>query len=332
MRAGRHFVAPRRRACARRATPGWPACLAALVVLPAVASVILLTAGCGSASVALSGSLRVVATTTFLRDIAQNVAGSEFQVRGLIPVGMDPHTYEPTPREVAEVAGSDLLIENGAGLEGTLAATLKNAGGTERIIAASSGLVSRTPKPGEPPLENASEPDPHFWLSPLLTVTYVNNIRDAFATADPANAAVYDANAASYGAQLRQLDTWIRAQVALIPIGRRKLVMDHLSHGYFADAYGFQIVGAVIPSATAGDVVSAKQLTELVTAIERAGVKAIFVELGENAALARQVAAEARVTVITDLLDHSLTAPTGVAPTYLAMMRYDTERIIGALK
>jgi ABC-type Zn uptake system ZnuABC Zn-binding protein ZnuA len=76
----------------------------------------------------------------------------------------------------------------------------------------------------------------------------------------------------------------------------------------------------------------AKQLTELVRAIERTGVKAILVELGENSALARQVAAEAHVRVVTDLLDHSLTAPTGVAPTYLAMMRYDTERIVGALK
>ena len=88
----------------------------------------------------------------------------------------------------------------------------------------------------------------------------------------------------------------------------------------------------MIPSASPGDVVSAKQLTQLTALIERDGVKAIFVELGENPGLAKQVAAEAHVKVVTDLLDHSLTAPSGPAPTYLAMMRYDTNLIVEALR
>ena len=292
----------------------------------------LLTAGCTRAAGTQAGQMKVVATTTFLRDIAQNVAGGQFTVRGLIPIGMDPHTYEPTPREVAEAVGSDLLITNGAGLEGTLGVTLRNAGGREKIVAASSGLVSRTPKPGEPPLESASEPDPHFWLDPVLVETYVSNIKDAFARADPGNAPLYEGNATLYIAQLRDLDAWIRAQVDLIPPAQRKLVMDHLSHGYFADRYGLRVEGAVIPSASPGDVVSAKQLTQLTALIERDGVKAIFVELGENPGLAKQVAAEAHVKVVTDLLDHSLTAPSGPAPTYLAMMRYDTNLIVEALR
>ena len=170
------------------------------------------------------------------------------------------------------------------------------------------------PKPGEAALA-AAEPDPHFWLDPNLVITYVN-IRDAFAKADPAHAATYMANAAAYVAKLRRLDAWIRAQVATIPPAARLLVMDHLSHGYFADRYGFRIVGAVIPSVSTGDIVGAQQLARLVKAIETTGAKAIFVELGENPGLARQIAAEAHVKVVTDLLDHSLTPPGGTAPTY----------------
>jgi ABC-type Zn uptake system ZnuABC Zn-binding protein ZnuA len=132
--------------------------------------------------------------------------------------------------------------------------------------------------------------------------------------------------------KLRRLDVWIRAQVAAIPPAARLLVMDHLSHGYFADRYGFRIVGAVIPSVSTGDIVGAKQLAALVKTIEVTGTKAIFVGLGENPDLARQIAAEAHVKVVTGLLDHSLTPANGPAPTYLAMMRYDVRLIAEALR
>ena len=302
-----------------------------LVVVVAVALACGLAA-CGSAAGSAGGPLKVVATTSFLRDIAQNVAGGRFTVGQLIPTGVDPHEFDPTPAEVTAAVRSDLLIVNGANLEGTLAATLRNAGGGHVTVVASAGLTPRVPKPGEAAPAHGGEPDPHFWLDPILVIGYVQNIRDAFVKADPSHAATYQANAAAYVTKLRQLDAWIRAQVATIPPAARLLVMDHLSHGYFADRYGFRIVGAVIPSVSTGDIVGAQQLADLVKTIEASGVKAIFVELGENPDLAKQIAAEAHVKVVTDLLDHSLTAANGPAPTYLAMMRYDVRLIVGALR
>jgi zinc/manganese transport system substrate-binding protein len=302
-----------------------------LGVVLAVAALCAL-ASCGSAAGSAGGPLKVVATTSFLRDIAQNVAGSRFTVGQLIPNGVDPHEFDPTPAEVTAAVRSDLLIVNGANLEGTLATTLRNAGGHHATVVASAGLTPRVPKPGEAAPEHAGEPDPHFWLDPMLVIRYTENIRDAFVKADPSHAATYQANAAAYVAKLRRLDAWTRAQVATLPPAARLLVMDHLSHGYFADRYGFRIVGAVIPSVSTGDTVGAQQLAQLVKTIETTGVKAIFVELGENPDLARQIAAEAHVKVVTDLLDHSLTATDGPAPTYLAMTRYDVNLIVGALK
>jgi len=299
---------------------------AALLALTTV-----LGAGCGAASSPPSGALDVVASTSFLADIAQNVAGDRFPVQSLIPRGTDPHSFEPTPSDLRTAAGADLVIVNGAGLEGTLLTTLQNAVGSVPIVDASAGLTTRTPRPGEPALASG-ETDPHFWLDPLLVKTYVQNIEAAFSKADPAGAATYRANAAAYDKKLDALDAWIRQQVAQLPPADRKLVMDHASHGYFADRYGFTIVGTVIPSASTSDSPTARQLTDLTRTIQDTGVKAIFVEAGDNPQLAEQIGAETGVKVVTDLLDHTLSAPGGPAPTYIDMMKYDTRLIVEALK
>lgn len=307
-----------------------------LVRVGVAATLILVVAmaGCGSGSStsAAKGGLKVVATTSFLRDIAQNVAGTQLRVGELIPIGVDPHEWQPAPSDLVTVVGSDLLIVNGGGLEGTLLQVARNAGGHEHVVIASQGLTPRTPKPGEPGYGQALVVDPHWWLDPLDVVTYATNIRDAFIAADPAHAAAYRANAAAYVAKLKALDAWIRRQIATIPAANRVLVMNHLSHGYYADRYGLRVAGAVIPSVSSGETVSAKQMAALVKTIEAQHVKAIFVELDENPGLADQIAAEAHVKAVTDLLDHSLSTASGPAPTYLAMMRYDTQVIVGGLR
>jgi ABC-type Zn uptake system ZnuABC Zn-binding protein ZnuA len=296
---------------------------------------LLLATGCGTEKEAggTSGkaALDVVASVSFLADVAQNVAGDRFEVRSLVPLETDPHSFEPTPKDLGEVAAADLVLINGGDLEGPLLKTLENAGGEATLVDASAGLQSRTPQPGEPPLES-SETDPHFWLDPVLVKSYVATIRDAFAKADPNGAAEYEANAAAYTAQLDELNAWIESQVALVPAANRKLAMNHASHGYFADRYGFSVVGTVIPSVGTGETPTAKQLSDLTAAIRTSGARAIFVEIEENPKLAEQIAAETGITVVDDLLDHSLTAADGVAPTYVDMMTFDTRRIVEALK
>ena len=306
--------------------------LLGVVLCAAAVAGVLGASACGAGNATTQeGALDVVATESFLADIAQNVAGERFTVRPLIPLGADPHAFEPTPKDVAAVARADLVIINGGGLEGPLLDTLKNAGGSATIVDASAGLRSRTPQPGEPPLA-AGQIDPHFWLDPALVQTYVTNIRDAFVKADPDGAAAYAANAAAYTAKLKQLDDWIEAQVAAIPPQDRRLVMNHASHGYFADRYGLEVVGTVIPGVGTSESPTARQLGDLTTAIRASAAKAIFVEIDENPELARQIAAETGVKVVTDLLDHSLTPPGGGASTYIDMMKYDARRVVEALR
>jgi len=299
---------------------------AMLVLLVGLA---LLLGGCGGQAQG-QGILSVTASTSFLADIAQHVAGDRFTVSALIPDGIDPHNYEPGPRDVARVVQGDLFIANGGGLEGPLLDAIKNAGGGVRIVDASAGLQPRAAGPAQGD-DASSEIDPHFWLDPVLAQRYVANLRDAFTAADPTGAAVYRRNAASYTEQLKKLDAWTRREVAALPPDRRVLVTDHESYGYFADRYGFRIIGAIVPSASGAESPSAKQLASLVAAIRRYQVKAIFIDKGENPQLADQIAAETGANVVATLLDHSLTPAGGPAPTYIDMIRYDVRQIVGAL-
>ncbi len=298
---------------------------------------VLAMAACTSTAGPLSPSAasrlpKALAVETFLADVAQNVAGSRLKVSALIPAGLDPHAFEPTPADVVKVADSQVLIVNGAGLESWLQRVLENAGGQRLVIEAAKGLAPRVPPAGDPAAAEHPEGDPHFWLDPTKVITYVANIRDGLSQADAAGAAVYAQNAAAYTAQLSELDQWIAAQVAAVPPARRLLVTNHETFGYFADRYGFQVIGAIVPSVTTGASPSAQELAALTDRIRAAGAPAIFLDIGSNPQLAEQLARETGVKVVTGLYTHSVSPPDGPAPTYLAMMRYNTTAIVDALK
>jgi ABC-type Zn uptake system ZnuABC Zn-binding protein ZnuA len=274
--------------------------------------------------------IKVLAVETFLADITQNVAGDRLQVQSLLPIGVDPHAFEPTPGDVTRITDSPVIVVNGAGVEGWLQKTLENAGGKHAIITASNGLPKRNPGPGE--IMDDPLGDPHFWLDPVSVIHYVENIRDGLIQADPAGKQIYTRNADVYIAQLKDLDSWIKTQVAQIPPEQRLLVTNHESLGYFADRYGFKVVGSVIPSVSSEASPSAQQMADLVGRIRQSGAKAIFIEKGSNIQLADQVARETNSKVIDNLLTHSITDPHGSAPTYIEMMKYNTQTILDALK
>lgn len=284
-----------------------------------------------------TGQLKVIAVETFLADITQNVAGNRAQVTALIPTGLDPHAFEPTPADVAKITSSQVLVVNGASFEQWLDKVLSNAdqpaSGKRLVIEAARGLTARTPGAGEL-LEPDEHPqgDPHFWLDPTQVIHYVENIRDGLTSVDPQGKDVYAANAAAYIAKLQELDTWIAQQVAQIPAEKRQLITNHESFGYFADRYGFTIQGTIIPSTSTSAAPSAQQLAALIEHIRKTGAQAIFLETGANPQLAQQVARETGIKVVTDLYTHSTTVAGGAAPTYIDMMRVNVKAIVDALK
>ncbi len=176
------------------------------------------------------------------------------------------------------------------------------------------------------------EIDPHFWLDPNLVIKYVENIRDGLIAADPAGKDLYTQNATAYITKLNELDRWIKQEVSTIPEERRLIVTNHESFGYFADRYGFKIIGTIIPSVSTGASPSAQQMARLVDRIRETGAIAIFLETGSNPQLAEQIAQETGVKVVSELYTHSITEPGGNAPTYIDMMKFNVQAIVPALK
>ncbi len=298
------------------------------------------TRGGEARSAAASGGAsapRVLAVETFLADIVRSVAGDAVTVEALLPPGADPHSFQPSPRDAAVVARADLVIENGGGLEGFLQKLVENVSAGKRssapkLVSASEGLTSRTAKEGEAvEAGTAHDADPHYWMDPLLVIHYVDTIAAALSSLDPADTAGFEARAAAYKEKLRELDAWIASNVSRLPADRRILVTNHESLGYFADRYGFTVVGTVIPGTSSEASPSARQMAELIRRLRALKPGAIFVEVGTNRQLALQVAADAGVGKVLELYDHSLTPPDGPAPTYVDMMRYDVKTIVDGL-
>ncbi len=267
----------------------------------------------------------VLVSTTFLADIAQNVAGERLQVESLLPPGADPHSYQNSPQDVARVADSDLLIVNGLGYEHFLDTVLENAGGQRTVVQASAGLKVREEAGDEHAV------DPHLWLDPNNVVVYAGNIRDGLSKADPEGAEIYTSNAQAYIARLQELDGWIREQVSTIPPERRLLVTNHESLGYFAQQYGFTVVGTVVPGFSSDAAPSAKEMAALIDQVKATGAPAIFLDATDSPLLADQIASDADVTVVTNLYLESLTdgPPAG---TYIDMMKHNVSRMVEVLR
>jgi ABC-type Zn uptake system ZnuABC Zn-binding protein ZnuA len=280
---------------------------------------------------------KVIVVETFLADIVQNIAGERLVVESLMPTGVDPHSYQPSPQDVARIAQSDLLILNQTGLEVTLDDVILNAGGDFLLVEAAAGLETRHPTEAETNLSNHDdlhdqEIDPHYWLNPVYVITYVENITAALIKIDPEGASEYERNAAAYIEELKELDRWISAEVEKIPAERRLLITNHESLGYFADRYGLQIIGTIIPSVSTGASPTAQDLVALARQIQGTGAPAIFLETGANPRLAEQLSLETGIEIAPPLYSHSTNDGEGPASTYLEMMRYNTTVIVEALR
>ena len=307
------------------------------VVLTLIIAALFL-AGCGSAPQSNDDTLNVLASTSFLADIAQNVAGDRLQAESLLPIGADPHAYQAAPSDITKIAQSDVLILNGLEYEHFIEPLLENAGGKRLVVEATAGLEAHQAPAGEHAEETEAgngdgheAGDPHMWLDPNLVITYVKNIRDGLSQADPEGAEVYKANADSYIAQLQTLDAFIKEQVQTIPVERRMLVTNHEALGYFAERYGFEVVDSILPSFSSEASASAQEIAASIDSIKQSGAPAIFLGEVENADLANQIAAETGVKVVDTLYLESLTDGEP-ASTYIDMMKHNATQIVNALK
>ena len=292
------------------------------IIILTILALALTACGGQSASPAGTSAPVILTSTSFLADITRNIAGDRQTVATLLPLGADPHSYQPTPQDVTNITQSKVLIINGADYEHFLEPILENAGGEREVVEASAGITPR---------EDAGGVDPHMWLDPNNVIVYVENIREALTHFDPEGAAVYQSNADAYITELKSLDVWIVEQVAQVSPERKLLITNHEALGYFATRYGFTIAGTVIESFSTDASPSAQQMAALIDQIKASGAPAIFLDAADNTTFAQQIADETGVRVVTDLHLESLTdgAP---AATYIDMLKNNVTQIVNALK
>ena len=175
------------------------------------------------------------------------------------------------------------------------------------------------------------EHDPHFWFDPIRVQQAVNVISAQLSTADSAGQTAYRENAAAYNRELDELHHWIEEQVAALPDDHRVLVTSHDAYQYYAQRYGFEVVGTIFPLTTEVEP-SARDLAMLAELIEHEGVPAVFGETTHSDRILRRIAEETGATIIGGLYSGSLGEPGGEAGNYLDMMRFNTTTIVEALK
>jgi zinc/manganese transport system substrate-binding protein/manganese/iron transport system substrate-binding protein len=287
-----------------------------------------------------------VATISVVRDLVEQVGGDRVEVSTIVPVGGSPETFQPKPSDAGTISEAQVVFKNGLGLEAWLDDLLESAGNQEQtVVELSEGLepIDEGEEHEEEHGEGEHEEDghgeeahghehaegnPHFWLDVANAQHYVEEIRDTLIEVDPEGAKEYRSNAREYLGRLERLDGYVEERTGSIPEDRRKLVTFHDAFPYFAEAYGFEMVGVILQNPDAEP--SSREVAEVVQTVEREQVPAVFTEPQFSSGLADTIAQEADVEVHELYTDTLVRDEAG--DTYEAMMRTNTDRIVEALR
>jgi ABC-type Zn uptake system ZnuABC Zn-binding protein ZnuA len=276
--------------------------------------------------------LNVVTTVAPITSIVENVAGDKIRLTGVIPEGINSHTFEPVPSDVKILAGTDLLIVNGLDLE---IPTLNLARANMKTEAVVLRLGDKTITEKEYIYDfsfpkDHGHPNPHLWLNPQHVIRYATLVRDELIRLDPDNKGAYETNTAALLKKLEALDQAIQESIKTIPEGNRRLLTYHDSWPYFARRYGFQIIGAVQPSDFSDP--SPKEVKRLIDQIRKEKIPAVFGSEVFPSPVLEQIAREGKSRYIDKLRDDELPGKPGEAQhSYIGMMVENLSTMFEAL-
>jgi zinc/manganese transport system substrate-binding protein len=314
---------------------------------------LMLVAACGGAG-GSSGGPSIVVTTSVLGDMVERLVGDQAEVTVLMPRGADPHEASLSSRQADEMSRADLVVAIGAGFEQNMSRVIDSVedDGTPVVrvadevelltfaeqheaqeAAAGDAHAGEDQGAGEEQghSHDPDDVDPHVWTDPTRWADATRALADHLAGVEGIDGAAVEAAASGYVDDLELLDASLSDVLAAVPEGRRMLVTNHEVFGYFADRYGFEVVGAVIPAGTTQAEPSSSEVTDLAEVIRDTGVPAIFVETSSPTALAEALADEVGEVEVVELFSESLGADGSGASTYLQMMRTNAARIAEGL-
>ena len=283
-----------------------------------------LLASLAAPAAAQAEKFKVVTSFTIIADIAGNVAGDAAVVQSVTKPGAEIHNYQPTPGDILKAQDAQLILWNGLNLELWFEKFFRNLRDVPSVV------VSEGVEPmsiGEGPYRG--KPNPHAWMSPENALLYVDNIRKALAQYDPANAAVYAANAEAYKARIAATVAPIRAELAALPENRRWLVTSEGAFSYLARDFGLKEL--FLWPINADQQGTPQQVRKVIDAVEKNKIGVVFSESTVSAKPAQQVARETGARYGGVLYVDSLSEKDGPVPTYLDLLRVTADTIAKGL-
>jgi len=278
----------------------------------------------GSAAYA-DDKVPVVASFSILGDIVQEIGGERVTVSTLVGANADAHVFQPAPQDAKRVAEAKLVVTNGLGFEGWIDRLIKASGRKPMVVVASKGInpIKSKDDHGHDGL------DPHAWQDVGNAKRYATTIAAALAKIDPEGANDYALREAAYQSKLDALDAEIKASIAAIPVERRKLITSHDAFGYFAKAYGMTMIA---PQGVSTETeASAKDVAKIIRQIKAEKIPAMFLENVTDPRLIEQISRETDIKIGGKLYSDALSAPDGLAGSYIAMMENNIREMKKAL-
>lgn len=265
----------------------------------------------------------VASTASMIWDMARNIGGDHFDHRMIVPIGGDPHIYEPTPSDARLVANADLILKNGLTFEGWINSLIKNSGTKAPVITVTEGLPALTS------LTYKDAADPHAWMDATKGEFYLRNIRDALIELSPEHKADIIKNYETYSRELSTLDEFIENEIKKIPAAQRVLITSHDAFQYYGRRYGLEL--QAIQGVSTDAEVQTADIRRVNKVIRASGVPAVFVESTINPKMLNRIAKDNDIVVGGSLFSDSIGDENSAAPTYLEMLRYNTKTIVAAL-
>ena len=308
------------------------------LLLPAVA--LLALTACGSSGTATNatsaatpeGTLVVATTVSPLTSIVAAVGGDKVDIQGIVPEGVNSHTFEPAPQDAELLSTADIIFVNGLKLEDpTLALAEANMkDGAEIVELGTIALPEADYIYDFSFPEDEGKPNPHLWTDPTYAIQYADIVRQKLSERDPANAAEYQANFDAFKAEAEKLAEAVRTDQQTVPAGGLKLVTYHDAYAYFARNFGWSVVGAIQPKTF--DEPTPAEIAGLIEQIRSEGVPTIFGSEVFPSAVLEAIAAETGVRYEDSLRDDDLPGEPG-APEHslLELLRYNYRTMISGL-
>jgi len=266
---------------------------------------------------------KVVATASMIWDMAKNIGGDHFDIQCVVPIGGDPHLYDPTPADAKLIASAQLILKNGLTFEGWLNELIENSGTKAKSVLVTEGVQAIT----STKYQNAT--DPHAWMDVTNVYQYSKNIKEAFVELLPEQAASFEANYEAYLSKLKALDAYIFEQINTIPKAKRILITSHDAFQYYGRHYGIQLE-AILGVSTDAEV-QTSDVKRLNKVIKDSKVPAVFIESTINPKLLKQIATDNNVKIGGELFADSIGDEDSDAPDYIAMLKHNTDTIVKGL-